>query len=189
VEPDSGWVDMRAAYYDAFGGPQNVQVGVRPDPVPDSEHMLVRTGAAGVGIWDVGILSSTVGLVVPPGIPGGDAPLPRIPGFEVAGTVEVAAGGFGTGARDGAVKLVRKGGRAIFIAFGAQPPPAPEGVEVQSFGSTINSRRLQAVAELVSAGKLRMPIEAELPLERAREALEQVGGRHTQGRVVLNISG
>ena len=51
---------MRAAYYDAFGGPENVRIGERPDPVPDAQHMLVRTRAAGVGIWDVGILSSTV---------------------------------------------------------------------------------------------------------------------------------
>ena len=90
---------MRAAYYDAFGGPENVQVGERPDPAPDADHMLVRTHAAGVGIWDVGILSSTVGQLVPPGIPGGEAPLPRIPGFEVAGTVEVGAAGFGVGDR------------------------------------------------------------------------------------------
>jgi len=54
---------MRAACYDAFGGPENVQDGQRPDPAPDADHMLVRTHAAGVGIWDVLILSS-------PSIPG-----------------------------------------------------------------------------------------------------------------------
>ncbi len=318
---------MRAAYYDAFGGPQNVQVGERPDPAPDADHILLLTHAAGVGIWDVGILSSTVGKVVPTGIPGGDAPLPRIPGFEVAGTVKVGAHGFGAGdrvfgslwgsggggfaelaalsvekaavmpdnlgfpeaaglvisagtayeglidrakvqagetvlvtaasggvgsaavqiardagarviavasarnhgyvrdlgaeiavdyhlpdfieqlrsaaprgvdllfdgtgneVRDQVLKLVRKGGRAIFIAFGAQPPPAADGVEVQSFGATVDSTRLQEVAGLVSAGRLRMPIEAEFDLDRAREAIEYVGARHTQGRVVLQIGG
>lgn len=316
---------MRAAYYDAFGGPQNVEVGERPDPAPDDDHMLVRTHAAGVGIWDVSILRSTVGQVVPPGLPGGDAPLPRIPGFEVAGTVEVGADGFsagdrvfgslwgsggggfaelaslsveqaavmpdrasfaeaagavisagtayeglidraklqpgetvivtaasggvgstaiqiarsagarviavagarnlgyvrdlgaeiavdyqlsdfveqlhraapegvdvlfdGTGneVRDQALSLVRKGGRAVFIAFGTPAPPAPEGVEVQAFGATITSARLEEVAKLLSEGQLRIQIEAEFPLERAREAMEHVGGRHTQGRVVLQI--
>jgi len=316
---------MRAAYYDAFGGPQNVQVGERPDPAPDADHMLVRTHAAGVGIWDVGIMSATEGRVVPPGLPGGDQPLPRIPGFEVAGTVEVGAGGFGAGdrvfgslwgsggggfaelaglsieraalvpegidfpeaaglvisaatayeglidraklqpgetvlvtaasggvgsaaiqiaksagarvvavasarnhsyvrelgaeiafdyhrpdfveqlrdavpggfdvlfdgtgneVRDQMLGLVRKGGRGILISVAAPAPAAPDGVEVQSFGAVVNSARLRAVAELVSGGTLRMPVEAEFPLERAREALEQVGGRHTQGRVVLQI--
>jgi hypothetical protein len=32
-----------------------------------------------------------------------------------------------------------------------------------------------------------MPIESEFPLERAREAMEQVGTGHTVGRVVLRI--
>ncbi len=32
-----------------------------------------------------------------------------------------------------------------------------------------------------------MAIEAEFPLERAREAMERVGARHTRGRVVLRI--
>jgi NADPH2:quinone reductase len=310
---------MRAAYYDAFGGPENVRVGERPDPAADADHMLVRTHAAGVGIWDVLIMGS-------PDIPGNEAALPRIPGFEVAGTVEVGAAGFrpgdrvfgslwgssgggfaelasvgtqqaapmpdgidfaqaaglvisagtayeglieraklqagetvvvtaasggvgsaaiqiarnvgarviavasarnhgylrdlgaamavdyhdpgfvdqlrgaapsgfdvlfdGTGneVRDQALTLVRKGGRAIFIAVRAPAPQAADGVEVQSFGATVNSTRLQAVAELVSGGGLRMPIEAEFPLERAREAMERVGALHTQGRVVLRIS-
>jgi NADPH2:quinone reductase len=309
---------MRAAYYDAFGGPENVRIGERPEPAPDSDHMLVRTDAAGVGIWDVLILSS-------PDIPGNEAPLPRIPGFEVAGTVEVGAAGFrpgdrvfgslwgssgggfaefasvsvqqaalmpdgidfpqaaglvisagtayeglieraklqagetvvvtaasggvgtaavqiarnagarviavasvrnhgylrdlgaamavdyhdpgfvdqlrgaapngfdvlfdGTGneVRDQALTMVRKGGRAIFIAVRAPAPPAVDGVEIQAFGAKVNSTRLQAVAELVSGGGLRMPIEAEYPLERAREAMERVGALHTQGRVVLRI--
>ena len=78
---------MRAAYYDAFGGPETIRVGERPDPAPDAEHILVRTHAAGVGIWDLGIMAGLFGQVS----------LPRIPGAEVAGTVEVAAGGFSAG--------------------------------------------------------------------------------------------
>jgi NADPH:quinone reductase-like Zn-dependent oxidoreductase len=310
---------MRAAYYEAFGSPENVQIGERPDPAPDAEHMLVRTRAAGVGIWDVAIMGGFLGQMS----------LPRIPGSEVAGTVEVAAGGFsagdrvfcslwdsGTGGvpdprggfaelaaarvdssaaipdslgfpeaaalvisaatayeglvdraklragetvlitaasggvgtaavqmarhlgarivavtsarnhgyvrdfgaevavdyhdprfvdqlqraapdgfdvlfdgtgnevRDQAAGLVRDGGRGIFIAG---PPPARNGVEFQFFGATVNAPRLEAIAKLASNGQLRMPIEAEYPLERAREAMEHVGARHGVGRVVLRI--
>jgi len=100
---------MRAAYYEAFGGPENLQVGERPDPVPDAGQMLVRTHAAGVGIWDVGMM---------------------------------------------------RGGR------GQASLP---------------------IAKLASSGKLRMPIGAEFPLERAGEAMEHVSARHTVGRVVLRI--
>ena len=310
---------MRAAYYEAFGSPENVQIGDRPAPVPDAEHLLVRTHAAGVGIWDVAIMGGFLGQMS----------LPRIPGSEVAGTVEVAAGGFsvgdrvfcslwdsGTGGipdprggfaelaaarvdsaaaipdnldfpeaaglvisastayeglvdraklqagetvlitaasggvgtaavqiardlearvvavasagnhdyvrdfgaevvvdshdprfveqlqravpegfdvlfdgtgndvRDEVTGLVRNGGRGIFIAG---PPPPRDGVEFQSFGATVNAPRLEAIAKLASSGQLRMPIEAEYPLERAREAMEHVSGRHSVGRVVLRI--
>jgi len=313
---------MRAAYYEAFGGPENLQIGERPVPVSDAEHMLVRTHAAGVGIWDVGIMSGGFGQVS----------LPRIPGSEVAGLVEepagefsvgdrvfcslwvsgeagvpdprggfaelsaartdsaaaipdgvdfpeaaglvisgatayeglidrakvrssetvlvtAASGGVGTAAiqiarsagarviavasgsnhdyvrdlgadivvnyrlpdlseqlrdaapdgfdvlfdgtgndvRDMSLGLVRRGGRAILIALGSPPPPAIDGVEIQSFGATVNSARLEAVAQLVSARKLRMPIESGFPLEEARQAMEHVGTGHTRGRVVLQI--
>ncbi len=303
---------MRSAYFEAFGGPENVRIGERPDPAPDAEHVLVRTHAAGVGIWDLGILAGRVGQV----------PLPHIPGAEVAGTVEVAGGGFragdrvfcslwpslgggfaelaaahvdriaaipdgldfpeaaglvisagtaheglvdrgrvqagetvlvtaasggvgsaaiqiarslgarvfaiasarnheyvlslgaemavdyhdpdfverlrlavptgfdvlfdGTGneVRDRAVELVRDGGRGIFI-LGA---PAPrDRVEFQAFFATVVASRLQAVAILAAQGKLRMRIDAELPLEQAREAMERVARRHTVGRVVLRL--
>jgi NADPH2:quinone reductase len=100
---------------------------------------------------------------------------------------DVLFDGTGNEVRDRALGLVRKGGRAILIAIGAPPPPAADGVEIQPFAATVNSRRLQAVAELASAGKLRVPIQAEFPLKQAREALEQVGERHGQGRVVLQI--
>lgn len=303
---------MRAAYYEAFGGPEDVQIGARPEPAPDAEHVLVRVHAAGVGIWDVGILSGMFGQA-----------LPSIPGCEVAGTVEAAAGAFsagdrvfcslwdslgggfaeiaaarldraaaiperidfpeaaglvisagtayegmvdraklqagetvlitaasggvgtaavqiasnigarvvavasarnhdyvrdlgadvavdyhdadfverlrstapngfdvlfdGTGneVRDQVVELIRDGGRGIFIVGGT--PPARDGVEFQGFAATVNATRLKAVAKLAGSGKLRMPIEAEFPLERARAALEHVAARHTVGRAVLRI--
>lgn len=312
---------MQAAYYEAFGAPQNLKIGKRPDPTPDADHMLVRTHAAAVGIWDVALMG---------GMPlFGELPLPRIPGAEIAGTVEVGAGGFsagdrvfcslwlsgesggpdpkggfaelaaalvdsaavipdgldfpeaaglvisaatayeglvdraklqagetvlitaasggvgttavqiasdlgarvvavasqrnhdyvrdlgaevvvdyhdsnfveqlqspapngfdvvfdGTGneTRDQVAGLVRQGGRGIFIVG---PPPPRDGVEFQFFGATVNAPRLEAIAKLAADGKLRMPIDAEFPLERAREAMEQVSSHHTVGRVVLRI--
>jgi NADPH:quinone reductase len=304
---------MRAVYYQAVGGPENLQLGERPDPVLAAGQLLVRTHAAGVGIWDVKMMARG----------GGQAPLPRIPGCEVAGTVEVGAGGFsagdrifsslfsaggggfaeiaavrvdkaavipaslgfpeaaglvipgitayeglvdraglragetvlitaasggvgsaavqlarnmgarvvavasarnhgyvrdlgaelavdyhdsrfveqlrravpdgfdvlfdGTGneVRDQVLGLIREGGRGVFIIGGQ--PPARAGVELQYFGATTTTQRLAAIAKLASDGKLRMPIEAELPLDQAREAMEHVGAGHTAGRVVLRV--
>jgi NADPH:quinone reductase len=304
---------MRAAYYVAFGGPGNLRIGERPDPVPDPEQMLVRTHAAGVGIWDVAMMGGA----------GGPGALPRIPGCEVAGTVDqpagqfsagdrvfcslfaaggggfaeiaaarldraaaipdgidfpeaaalvipavtayqglverarlragetvlitAASGGVGSAAiqiardigarvvavasarnhgyvrdlgaelavdyhdpgfagqlrsavpdgfdvlfdgtgnelRDQVAGLVRDGGRGVFIARGA--PPARDGADFQSLAATTTKERLAAIGRLAAAGKLRMPIEAEFPLDRAGEAMEQVGARHTAGRVVLRM--
>ena len=44
------------------------------------------------------------------------------------------------------------------------------------------------LAQLAAEGKLRMPIEAEFPLERAGEAMEHVATGHTVGRVVLRMT-
>jgi hypothetical protein len=60
---------MQAAYCEAFGGPENLTIGERPEPVPDPGQMLVRIHAAGVGIWDVGMMHGG----------GVQASLPRIP--------------------------------------------------------------------------------------------------------------
>ncbi len=307
-------VDLKAVYYEASGGPEELKVGVRPNLVLDVGQMLVRSHAAGVGIWDVKIMARDAGRASPP----------RIPGSEIAGTVEVAAGGFrvgdrifaslfsaggggfaelavarvdkaavipasidfpeaaglvipgvtayeglvdrahlqpgetvlitaagggvgtaaiqiaknigarviavassrnhsyvrdlgaeaavdyhdpnyvdqlrtaapdgfdvlfdGTGneVRDQTIPLIRRGGHGILIV-GGDPPPR-DGVDLQYFGATTTAERLQAIAQLSADGKLRMPIEAEFPLGRAREAMEHVAAGHTVGRVVLRIT-
>jgi len=51
----------------------------------------------------------------------------------------------------------------------------------------VNRQRLDAIGRLVDEGKLRPQIEAVLPFEQVREALERIGGRHTRGKVVLQI--
>ena len=80
---------MRAASYDVFGGPEDLQIGERPTPWPGAEHVLLRMHAAGGCIWDVGIMRCGFGQVS----------LPRIPGSEVAGLVEASAGEFNVGDR------------------------------------------------------------------------------------------
>jgi len=98
---------------------------------------------------------------------------------------DVLFDGTGNEVRDQVLGLIRDGGRGIFII--GEKPPARDGVEYQSFAATVNAPRLEAVAKLADSGKLRMPIDAEFPLEHAREALERVAARHTAGRVVLRI--
>ena len=74
---------MRVALVEELGGIDSVELRERPDPTPAAEQALVRVRAAGVGPWDVGLISG--GAVRPA--------LPYIPGFEVAGVVEAVGDG------------------------------------------------------------------------------------------------
>src|SRR5919109_3481529 len=74
---------MRAAYYDEHGGPDKLQVGERPRPLPGIGEVLIRNRAAAVGIWDVNVMAGRFG----------EPPLPMIPGCEIAGVVEVVGNG------------------------------------------------------------------------------------------------
>ncbi|MFF0491100.1 NADP-dependent oxidoreductase [Nocardia sp. NPDC004068] len=80
---------MRVAIATEPTGIGNVELVDRPDPVPGPGQVLVRVHCAGVGPWDVGMLSG--------GFPGMATPF--VPGQEISGVVETA--GEGTDARPG----------------------------------------------------------------------------------------
>jgi len=111
-----------------------------------------------------------------------------------AGVLEAAPDGVdalfdGAGAETGqeALKGIRPGGRGAFIAY---PPPQVDpatGITAEVFSALVNRERLEAVAALVSGGRLRVELEKVFPLDQAREALEAVQGGHTRGKIVLNI--
>jgi NADPH:quinone reductase len=90
--------------------------------------------------------------------------------------------------RDQALGAVRDGGRAIFIVLHS-PAPAQldRGITSESFAANVDRSRLEQLSRLVDTGKLRPQVQAVLPLEQAREALAQVAGGHTRGKIVLQI--
>jgi NADPH2:quinone reductase len=97
----------------------------------------------------------------------------------VPGGVDLLLDGAGGQTRDRAIGAVRDGGRAIFIVLHGPPAPLERGITGESFAAPLR--------RLVEAGQLRPQIEAVLPLDRAREALARVAGRHTRGKIVLQI--
>jgi NADPH2:quinone reductase len=105
----------------------------------------------------------------------------------VPGGVDVLFDGAGGQTRDRAVGAVREGGRAIFLVLAGPPAQLQRGITGESFSADVTRQRLEAIGQLVDAGKPRPQIEAVFPLERVREALERVAGRHTRGKVVLQI--
>ena len=74
---------MRVALVQELGGIDKVELQERPDPTPVSGQALVKVGSAGVGPWDVAMISGAFGRPA----------LPYIPGFEVAGVVEAVGDG------------------------------------------------------------------------------------------------
>ncbi|PZR88099.1 MAG: hypothetical protein DLM67_21090 [Candidatus Nephthysia bennettiae] len=306
---------MKAAYIEELGGPDKLKTGDLPAPEPGDGRVLLRTKAAGVGLWDVKMMSGAFGQI----------PLPMIPGLEAAGIVEkagagmdlrpgdevygslgftaggyaeyavagadrlvpkparlsfdeaaglvvrggtayegvvdrlklqpgetvlitAAAGGVGTVAvqiaaalgarvigvasarnhdylrglgagetydyndpgwadavleavpggvdalfdgsggatRDAALKVVRDGGRAVFIVGPPESVDQGRGITGEMFRADVNRQRLEAINQLVEDGKLRVEVQA-FPLDQARAAVEQVATGHTRGKVVLKV--
>jgi NADPH:quinone reductase len=104
----------------------------------------------------------------------------------VPGGVDLLFDAAGGQTRDQALNAVRDGGRAIFIVLqGPSPAPLERGITGDSFGAHVDRQRLEQLAGLVDAGKLRPQVDEVLPLDQAREALERVAGGHTRGKIVL----
>src|ERR1700740_2517713 len=78
-----GDTDMRVALVRELGGIGGVELRERPDPTPAAGQVVVRGRGAGVGPWDVAMISGAFGRPA----------LPYIPGFEVAGVVEAVGDG------------------------------------------------------------------------------------------------
>jgi NADPH2:quinone reductase len=103
----------------------------------------------------------------------------------VPGGVDVLFDAAGGQTRDQAVGAIREGGRAIFLV--GPPAHLRQGVVAESLDADVTQQVLDAIGRLVDEGKLRPQIEAVLPFEQVREALERVAGRHTRGKIVLQI--
>ena len=84
--------------------------------------------------------------------------------------------------------VLRPGGRAAFIASGAQAPK-PERGDVTSLRPAVGRARapLERVAELVVAGAVRPPEVKLFRLSQAAEAHRVSEGRHFRGKLILQV--
>ena len=82
---------------------------------------------------------------------------------------------------------VRDGGRvATIVAFGEEVEPG-RGITYHAFSTRADRRKLEKLAEMFDADKLRVEIEDVLPLEEAAKAHERVKAGHTRGKIVLRV--
>ncbi|MEA2683380.1 MAG: hypothetical protein QOK05_1708 [Chloroflexota bacterium] len=83
-----------------------------------------------------------------------------------------------------AFEVLKPGGHAVGIVYGME---APEGVRFERFSAGSGTERLDQLARMADEGRLRVELEAQLPLDQVREALERVAAGHTRGKVVLTV--
>jgi len=84
--------------------------------------------------------------------------------------------------------VLKPGGRAAFIASGAQAPKPARG-EVQSLRPQVGRDRphLDRIVELVGKGALRVPEITRFPLSEAAAAHKVSQARHFRGKLVLQV--
>ena len=118
---------MKAAYIESFGTPDAFRIGELPTPTPQPGEVLVRVMAASVNPVDTYIRAGKVAM---------NAPMPYIPGCDLAGTVVAVGLGctqYGIGDRvwgSNQGLLGRQGTTAEFASVGEQwLYPLPDGVE------------------------------------------------------------
>jgi NADPH2:quinone reductase len=75
---------MKAAYFEAPGGPEVIRYGELPRPEPKAKEVLVKVGAVAINPIDTYIRSGAVTM---------PRPTPYIPGSDLAGTVEAIGSG------------------------------------------------------------------------------------------------
>ena len=83
--------------------------------------------------------------------------------------------------------VLKPGGRAAFIASGAQAPPAPRG-DVRSLRPQVgrDSAHLNRIVSLFNAGAIRPPEITVYPLSQAAAAHRVSQSRHFRGKLVLS---
>ncbi len=84
---------MKIAWYGSYGGPESIEYGVRPDAVAAKGELLLRVYASSVNPIDWKMMSGHFPFNVL------KAPLPYVPGFDVAGEVVTPAGEYSVGDR------------------------------------------------------------------------------------------
>jgi NADPH:quinone reductase-like Zn-dependent oxidoreductase len=84
--------------------------------------------------------------------------------------------------------VLKPGGRAAFIASGAQAPQSPRA-DVQSLrpNAARDRRHLERIVALVTSGAVRVPEIKTFALAQAAEALKVSEGRHFRGKLVLTV--
>jgi NADPH:quinone reductase-like Zn-dependent oxidoreductase len=115
----------------------------------------------------------------------GDGLLERIRSLAPDG-VDAYLDNFGAGNVDLAIELGVAPDRINTIIDGAAA--ARYGTHADAQVEADSPLVWEELAELVGAGTLTIPIQSVYPLERVRDAYEELAARHTRGKIVLRLA-
>jgi NADPH:quinone reductase-like Zn-dependent oxidoreductase len=83
-------------------------------------------------------------------------------------------------------RLLKKGGRLASSVYAADAEGLAErGIRAANIGMQPDARRLEELSWMIDAGEISVRLEHTLPVEKAREALQQSRTRHVRGKVAL----
>lgn len=109
---------------------------------------------------------------------------------EVARDVDVVLDTIGGETQERSWQVLKRGGVLVSLV---QPPPAEKAAAQGARGFFIrqkaNGEQLAAIADLVVQGKVKVNVEAVLPLPEARKAQELSKTGHSGGKIVLEVNG
>src|SRR5436309_3536570 len=162
---------MKASYIERHGGPEVLQYGELPDPVAGSGEVVVDIHAASVNGADWKVRAGDYKQSKFPYVLGRD--FSGVISWLGAGVDDLRAGDavFDTVGGEVAQKsfaMLKPGGRAAFIASGAQAP-TPKRTDVTALRPPVGRarRHMERIAHLFTIGAVRAP---EIKLYRLPQA-------------------
>jgi NADPH:quinone reductase-like Zn-dependent oxidoreductase len=84
-------------------------------------------------------------------------------------------------------EVLKPGGVLAYLQAAPRETPQRQDIRVLPTEVRATPERLSTLLSLVSQGKLKVPVEARFPLERAAEAYELSRSGHARGKIVLTI--
>ncbi len=108
---------------------------------------------------------------------------------DVAAAVDVVLDAVGGETLERSLAVVRPGGSLVSIA--GQPDAAEAerlGIGAQRILVHPDGRRLRIIGALLDAGSLKVDVEAVFPIADVADAHVRSEGRHTRGKLVLDVS-
>jgi NADPH:quinone reductase-like Zn-dependent oxidoreductase len=163
------------------------------------QRVLIHGGSGGVGTFAVQF-AKLAGLHVIATTSATNAALVESLGADEV--IDYGSGNFATKIRDidlvidnvggetlkNSYAVVRRGGLLLSIVSPPDEDSAKQhGINARFERGNINGIRLQEIAGLIDAGKLRVVVDKEIPLHDAAYAHELSEAGHVRGKIILNV--